>query len=152
MSHCDGLGPSGCFDPCQLTHAHQFSGVGGSTALKDAENLAATIISANELGGDGEYTWPSRPMDRPMPPADRTAAGRILGLLPSFHREMIVRSQGFVKDATHRLHMANRFGWGRRMRNVLLRVMQFLWPLANWVSHDPSLGRVFSFWLVLRYF
>jgi hypothetical protein len=74
--------------------------------------------------------------------ADLAAAGPLLGLLPSFHREMIIRSQGFVKDATHRLHMANRFGWGRRLRNVLLRVMQFLWPLANWVSHDFALVRV----------
>ncbi|WVQ81357.1 hypothetical protein IAT38_003480 [Cryptococcus sp. DSM 104549] len=95
------------------------AGGGGSSALKDGELLAKAILSSTELGGE---------------------AGPLDTLLPAFHAEMITRSHGLMNDARRRLYLSCKSGLRVYTRMILLKVMDWLWPLANWVLNRGREG------------
>jgi len=106
-------------------------GAGASTALLDAHKLAEVILSSKEIGGNGEY---SHLNDDDA----QQSAGAVLGLLPKFHQAMMKRANQHVKDATRRLYLSNRSGWGVTAQRATLRTMGVFWPVFGRVSHPPT--------------
>jgi len=45
------------------------------------------------------------------------------------------RANLHVKDATRRLYLSNRSGWGVTSQRATLRLMEVLWPVISWVSY-----------------
>jgi hypothetical protein len=44
------------------------------------------------------------------------------------------RANLHVKDATRRLYLSNRSGWGVTSQRATLRLMGIVWPVIGWVS------------------
>ena len=51
---------------------------------------------------------------------------------------------GIKDDAVRRLHLSNRSGWRVWTQRTVLRAMDWVWPLANWVSATFLLGSLYG--------
>lgn len=104
--------------------------MGGSIALKDAEELVDVLLSSTELGGSGMCIRNGDTVDILVDCSE----GSIDLLLPKYHETMMHRAVGHIRDAKRRLSLSHKRGWASVWQRALLRVMNLCWPLAEWVS------------------
>ncbi|WVQ95003.1 hypothetical protein IAU59_002095 [Kwoniella sp. CBS 9459] len=89
-------------------------GHGCAAALRDAEELAKTIVNCSEAGGNSTG---------------------IDSLLPSFEKEMIIRSDTYLKEATQQLGMITAVGFNAYFKRSIWGAMDLYAPVAGWMSH-----------------
>ncbi|WVF67408.1 hypothetical protein IAT40_002164 [Kwoniella sp. CBS 6097] len=89
-------------------------GHGCAAALRDAEELAETIVYSSEAGGEGT---------------------RIDSLLPSFQKEMVIRSEIYLKEATQQLDTLTASGINAYFKRGMWGVKDLYAPVAGWMSN-----------------
>ncbi|OCF44572.1 hypothetical protein I317_01645 [Kwoniella heveanensis CBS 569] len=88
-------------------------GHGCAAALRDAAELADTILYSSEAGGRGT---------------------KIESLLPSFQKGMIIRSETYLKEVTQQLNAITASGINAYLKRGVWGAMDLYAPIAGWMS------------------